>query len=84
MNVESLPLVEIYSKDGCHLCDVARLVVERVRTRHPFNLTEVKIQPGTETFEVYKELIPVIFVNGERAFTYKVTESELIELVRKR
>ena len=31
-------MVTLYGKPGCHLCDDAREVVERVRAGHPFEL----------------------------------------------
>ena len=33
-----MPLVTLYGKPGCHLCDDARAVVERVRAERPFEL----------------------------------------------
>ena len=36
--------VDIYSRPGCHLCDDAKDVVERVRERHPFVLRIINIE----------------------------------------
>ncbi len=72
-------LVELYSKDDCHLCEVARRVLLMVQKKYPFEFIETKIEPGTERYEDLKERVPVIFVNKEFAFQYRVSERELID-----
>lgn len=74
-------LVELYSKDDCHLCEVAKKVLHRVQQRRSFRLHEIKIQPGTDEYDQFKERIPVVFVNKKLAFQYKVSEPELIRLL---
>lgn len=73
------PLVELYSKDDCHLCEIAKEVLLKIQKNHSFQFVEIKIQPGTPEFDQYKERIPVIFVNKEFAFQYKVSEREFIK-----
>ncbi len=72
--------IELYSKRDCHLCDEARSVLERVRKDIPFDLIEVKVAPGDHRYEEIKELIPVIYVEKEPAFHYRVEEEELRDL----
>lgn len=72
-------IVELYSKDGCHLCDVAKEILLNIQQKHPFELKVVKIQEGDETFDRFKERIPVIYINGTFAFQFKVTERDFIE-----
>src|SRR5712691_10585200 len=72
-------LVELYSKDDCHLCEVAKRVLLMIQKKYPFEFIEIKIEPGTERYEDFKERVPVIFVNKEFAFQYKVSERELID-----
>ncbi len=71
-------LVELYSKDDCHLCDKAKEVLLRARLRYPFELKEVKIHEGDQWYEQYKERIPVVHINKNFAFQYRVSEQELI------
>ncbi|MBI5217086.1 MAG: glutaredoxin family protein [Ignavibacteriae bacterium] len=73
-----MTVVEILSKPDCHLCDVAKAVVINVQTKYPFELREISIREGDEYFETYKERIPVIFINKEFAFQYKVSEQQLL------
>ena len=72
-------LVELYSRDNCRLCEIAREVLIKVQRRHPFELKEVKIHEGDEYYEAMKERVPVVHIDSEFAFQYRVAERELIE-----
>ena len=71
-------LVELISKDDCHLCEIAKGVLLKVQRHHPFDFKEVKIREGDERFEEMKERFPVVTVNREFAFQHRVSEKELI------
>ena len=74
-----MTLVEIYSKRDCHLCDIAKEVVQEVKQSYSFELREILIQEGDEQYEQFKERIPVLFVNGKFAFQYRVNKQEFIK-----
>ncbi len=69
----------LYGKPGCHLCDEAREVVERVRAEHPFDLREVDVSLDPGLNREYGERIPVLSVNGEELFDFFVEEAVLVE-----
>jgi hypothetical protein len=69
--------VVLYTAAGCHLCDRAREVVERVRADVPFVLEEVEITGVPELEGRYREWLPVLELGGERAFVYFVPEDAL-------
>jgi glutaredoxin len=73
--------VTLYGKPGCHLCDDAREVVERVRADHPFELREVDVSLDPQLYREYGERIPVVEVDGEELFEFHVEEAELVERV---
>lgn len=75
--------VEIYSKETCHLCDVAKAVLLKVQKRIPFELIEVDITHTPELYSSYKEQIPVIFIDGKKAFKFKVDEQSLIRKLKR-
>ena len=75
--------IEIYSRPGCHLCDDAKEVVERVQRRFPFSLRVVDIEMDPELEKAYGEQIPVVFINGNKAFKYHVDERELEQKVKR-
>ena len=69
--------VTLYGRPGCHLCDEARAVLERVRTTHPFRLEEIDIEADDALFKRYLERIPVIAVDGEERFELFVEDEAL-------
>jgi glutaredoxin len=70
--------VEIYSKSGCCLCDQAKAVLERAQARVPFELVEIDIARDPRLLQTYGEEIPVVFVDGRKAFKYHVDEADLM------
>ncbi len=68
--------VILYSKNGCHLCDIARETLEKIRQEFPFSLTEIDIEKDRTIFEKYKYLIPVIEIDGKPVFKYRINETE--------
>ena len=75
------PEVVLYGRPGCHLCDEARAVLRRVRTTHPFGLSERNIEESDELLRAYLERIPVICIDGVEAFELFVDESRFAAAV---
>ena len=69
--------VVLYTREGCCLCDTAREVLERVRSRHEFALKEVDIDGDDALLRAYLERIPVVTIDGEERFELSVNEREL-------
>ena len=63
----------LYGRPGCHLCDDARVVLERIG--HPFE--EVDIESDDELLARYLERIPVIALDGVELYDFFVNEVEL-------
>ena len=75
-------LVELFSKEDCHLCDMAMETLTRIRTDHPFELKVIKIQEGDEHHQQFRERIPVVYINGDFAFQYRIPEKEFIRKLK--
>ena len=73
--------VVLYGAPGCHLCDVAKDVLERQREPLGFELRVVDISGDDELERAYREQIPVVFVGGRKAFKYRVDPVELARRV---
>ena len=71
------PTVTLYGRPGCHLCDDARAVLQRIRAERPFALREVDIESDDALFRAYLERIPVVAVDGEEVYDYRVDEADL-------
>lgn len=75
--------VEIYSKKDCCLCKKAKDLINKVNSEVPFSFKEVDITVCEELFRKYKEEIPVVFINGRKAFKFKVDENEFRKKIRR-
>ena len=67
--------VVVFHAQGCHLCRRARATVAALQEELGFDLREVDIggEPALESR--YREWIPVVEIDGERAFVYHVDEA---------
>ena len=71
--------VTLYTRRGCHLCDDAKLAIEAARRRHPFHYEEIDIDTDAALRKRYNEEIPVIAIDGKKAFKYRLTSGELLQ-----
>jgi glutaredoxin len=63
----------LYGRPGCHLCDDARAVLERIG--HPFE--EIDIDADDELLARYLERIPVVALDGAELYDLFVNEADL-------
>jgi glutaredoxin len=71
--------VVLYTRPGCHLCDVARETVLSLQPRLGFGFDEVDIESDEELELEYGIRIPVVEVDGEEAFEVTVDRQKLAE-----
>jgi glutaredoxin len=64
--------VVLYYAEDCHLCERARATVRALRSELGFELREVDIAGDPELEAHYREWLPVVEIDGERAFVYHV------------
>jgi glutaredoxin len=64
--------VVLYARDGCHLCDEARRVIEDIRRTAPFDFTEIDIETDDALIREYGIRIPVVAIDGEERFEISV------------
>ncbi|MET3451193.1 glutaredoxin family protein [Curtobacterium sp. 1544] len=79
-----MPAVTLLTKPGCHLCDDARPVVERVVAEHPGStLQELSILDDDALREEYAEDIPVVLVDGRVHSNWHVDADRLRRALEK-
>jgi glutaredoxin len=66
------PEVVLYTAQGCHLCERARTTLGALRDEVEFELREVDITGDEELEARYREWLPVVEIDGRRAFSYFV------------
>jgi glutaredoxin len=62
--------VVLYHAENCHLCERARSTLAELRREHSFELREVDIGGDPELEARYREWLPVVEIDGHRAFVY--------------
>jgi glutaredoxin len=74
-----VPVLTVYGKPGCHLCDDARAVVRDVLAGRDIELREVDVTLDPVLERRYGERIPVVALDGEELFDYVVDPDVLRE-----
>jgi glutaredoxin len=70
--------LELLTKNDCSLCDIAKATLDKVLPDYPgVRLSTTDIETDAQLFATYKEKIPVLRINGEDRFIYKVHEITL-------
>ncbi len=70
-------VVEILTKNECCLCEYAKEILEVVLPDYNATLNEINIANDDKLMALYGEKIPVIRVDGEEWFKFKVSEPVL-------
>jgi glutaredoxin len=68
-----MPRLVLYHAQGCHLCDRARRVLDEAGVGYD----EIDISGDPELEARYREWLPVVEIDGERAFVYYVDPAGL-------
>lgn len=68
--------VRLYTRPGCHLCEKAKREMLSAGCADLYTLEEINITEDAALLELYRYEIPVITINGIKAFKYQLTASE--------
>jgi glutaredoxin len=69
--------IEIYTRPGCHLCDEALAELQDATSRFDFELVQRDVQENPEWEAEFGLEVPVIFIDGRKAFKYRIPPGEL-------
>jgi glutaredoxin len=78
------PKVTLYSRPACCLCDEVKQQLEKLRRRADFDLEEINIDEDEALRRLYNEEVPVVMINGSKAFKYRLDPQEFLEKLRAR
>ncbi|HVV57533.1 MAG TPA: glutaredoxin family protein [Gaiellaceae bacterium] len=67
--------VTVYVSHGCHLCEKMAAQLRPLRDELGFELEEIAIDGDPELEARYREWLPVLEIDGERAFVYYLDEA---------
>jgi glutaredoxin len=64
--------VTVFSRHGCHLCDVAIETLEPLKSELNFDIEKIYIDGDLELEKLYGEQVPVIHIDGVHHDFFKV------------
>jgi glutaredoxin len=70
--------VVVYSRKGCHLCEVVKESLSKLSRRGGFTWQEIDVDENSELRRQYNDEVPVVFIDGRKAFKYRMDEREFL------
>jgi glutaredoxin len=67
----------LYGRAGCELCHEMEILVEQEMARFEARLEKIDIDRNPELRQRFDVEVPVLFINGRKAFKYRFTPREL-------
>ncbi|MGA7155753.1 MAG: glutaredoxin family protein [Acidobacteriaceae bacterium] len=77
----SMHEVIVYSRVGCHLCDVVKDTLAKLETEATFHWHVVDIDADPSLRALYNEEVPVVFINGRKAFKYHLDPKRFLQIL---
>jgi glutaredoxin len=78
------PKLTLYSRPECCLCDEMKTVIRQVSVLTAFDFEEIDIDRSHELQERFNDQVPVLFVDGRKAFKYRVTVEQLAKRISRK
>jgi glutaredoxin len=73
----------LYTRKDCCLCEEMKSTLSRVAGHVPFALAEIDVDTSPVLQEKYGNDVPVLFINGRKAFKYRLTARELEQRLKR-
>jgi glutaredoxin len=77
------PHVILYTRPGCHLCEEAKVQMASARCRDEYTFEEINIETEPELLQLYRYEIPMITVDGVKAFKYRLSSADFLKSIRR-
>lgn len=75
--------VVVYSRQGCHLCDVVKETLAQLEGAADFQWHEVDIDADPALRREYNDQVPVVFIDGRKAFKYHLDSQAFLAMLAK-
>jgi len=70
--------VILYSRKGCHLCEIVKESLVKLQRRGGFTWREIDVDSDAQIRHRYNDEVPVVFINGRKAFKYHMDEHDFL------
>jgi len=74
-------LVTVYSRKGCHLCEIVKESLVKLHRQGGFEWRDVDVDSDPDLRRQYNDQVPVVFINGRKAFKYRMDEQEFLRKI---
>jgi hypothetical protein len=75
--------VVLYTKPGCHLCEVMKDEMIKAGCAELYELEEINIESDADLLARYRFDIPVLLINGTEAFRHRLTAEAFRDYLRR-
>ncbi len=70
--------VLVYTRKGCHLCEIVKESLVKLERRGLFHWREVDVDTDDQLRRQFTDEVPVVFIDGRKAFKYRMDEREFL------
>lgn len=70
--------VVVYSRKGCHLCELVKETLTKLERRGGFKWQDIDVDSDLELRRKYNDEVPVVFIDGYKGFKYRMTEQDFL------
>jgi hypothetical protein len=74
----------LYSRRDCCLCAEMKAIIRKVGATWPLTLKEIDVDSVPELRQRYGDQVPVLFIDGRKAFKYRLTAPQLEKRLKKK
>ena len=75
-------MLTLITRRDCHLCEDMAAIIDQVATEMPSRLEVRDVDDDPDLQNRYGEEVPVLLINGRRAFKYRVLARDLRRRLR--
>jgi glutaredoxin len=76
--------VIVYSRAGCRLCDIVKDTLSQMQNEAAYQWREIDIDTDQELRQTYNDEVPVVFIDGRKAFKYHMDGPQLLRALAAR
>ena len=70
--------VVVYSRKGCHLCEIVKESLVKLERRGGFTWREIDVDSDEDLRRKFTDEVPVVFIDGCKAFKYRMDEQDFL------
>ena len=75
--------IVVYSRKGCHLCDIVKETLAELQGAADFHWREIDIDTDSVLQQKFNDEVPVVFINGRKAFKYRLDRTQFLRALER-